>query len=187
MASDPIQGEARDHSEEHQKILAGERNLEWRAYYSLLWEIGGSQSDVAALTAEDIDWSMQVISFSRMKTHTPVQLHFGEIVVVLLRSLPRSGALFPMLNKWKESDRAKAFIRRCKHVGVSGVSLHSYRHAWAERARQVGYPERFAQQALGHGSKAVARAYAKKAQVRLPSLEEYERKIIPLPQEQAAV
>jgi hypothetical protein len=33
-------------------------------------------------------------------------------------------------------------------------------------------PERFAQQALGHGSKAVARAYAKRAVVKVPSLED---------------
>jgi hypothetical protein len=34
----------------------------------------------------------------------------------------------------------------------------------------VGYPERFAQEALGHNSKAVHRAYARKAKVELPSL-----------------
>ena len=34
--------------------------------------------------------------------------------------------------------------------------------AWAERAKTCGYPERFAQAALGHNSKAVHRAYAKK-------------------------
>jgi hypothetical protein len=34
--------------------------------------------------------------------------------------------------------------------------------------------------ALGHNSKAVHRAYAKKAQVTLPPLEEYEQKIVPL-------
>jgi hypothetical protein len=48
----------------------------------------------------------------------------------------------------------------------------------------VGYPERFAQLALGHNSKAVHRAYAKNAKVHLPPLEEYERehgeKIVPL-------
>jgi hypothetical protein len=33
---------------------------------------------------------------------------------------------------------------------------------------------------LGHNSKAVQRAYAKKAQVALPPVEEYERKIVPL-------
>ena len=58
------------------------------------------------------------------------------------------------------------------------MSLHSYRYAWAERAKTAGYPERFAQMALGHNSKAVHRAYAKKAQVTLPPLEEYERKIV---------
>lgn len=56
------------------------------------------------------------------------------------------------------------------------MSLHSYRYAWAERARVCGYPERFAQEALGHNSKAVHRAYARRAQVKVPSLEKYERR-----------
>ncbi len=59
------------------------------------------------------------------------------------------------------------------------------RYAWAERAKTAGYPERFAQLALGHNSQAVHRAYAKNAQVTLPPLEDYERNatatIIPLP------
>jgi len=66
------------------------------------------------------------------------------------------------------------------------VSLHSYRYAWAERAKTVGYPERYAQEALGHKSKAVHRAYAKKARVELPSLESYEKKIVPMPRVSAA-
>jgi len=37
------------------------------------------------------------------------------------------------------------------------------------------YPERFAQEALGHNSKAVHRAYSRKAKVKLPSLENYEK------------
>jgi hypothetical protein len=41
---------------------------------------------------------------------------------------------------------------------------------------EAGYPERFAMQALGHTSKAVHRAYAKKAQVVLPPLEDYEKR-----------
>lgn len=35
--------------EEHQKILAGESNVELRAYYELLWHLGGSQTDMATL------------------------------------------------------------------------------------------------------------------------------------------
>jgi integrase len=54
------------------------------------------------------------------------------------------------------------------------MSWHSYRYAWAERARQAGFPERFAHEALGH-SAAVHRAYAKGAKVSIPSLEEYEK------------
>jgi hypothetical protein len=55
------------------------------------------------------------------------------------------------------------------------------------RAKTCGYPERFAQIALGHNSQAIHRAYAKKAQVILPPLEEYEKRmafasvIVPLP------
>ena len=60
-------------------------------------------------------------------------------------------------------------------LGIEGITLHSYRYAWAERAKKCGYPERFAQEALGHNSKAVHRSYARRAQVRLPSLEKYER------------
>jgi hypothetical protein len=42
------------------------------------------------------------------------------------------------------------------------------------RAKIAGYPERFAQEALGHNSKAVHRAQAKRALMKIPSLEAYE-------------
>ena len=51
----------------------------------------------------------------------------------------------------------------------------SYRYAWAERALKCGYPERFAQQALGHNSKAVHHAYSKHAEVTVPSLDDWEK------------
>ena len=161
--------------QEHQKIIAGERNPESRAYYNMLWHLGGSQSDIANVHAEDVDWEMKVVSFHRMKTGSVVQLHFGKEVENILSDLPGEGFLFPRVAKRHEKDRAKQFMRRCRLVGVSGVSLHSYRYAWAERAREAGYPERFAQEALGHKSAAVHRAYAKKAKVKIPSLEEYEK------------
>ena len=69
---------------------------------------------------------------------------------------------------------------RASAPGIRGVTLHSYRYAWAERAKIVGYPERFAQLALGHNSKAVHRAYARKAQVTLPPLEDYEKNMAPI-------
>jgi integrase len=162
--------------EEHQKILACEHNPELHDYYEMLWHLGGSQTDVASLRAEDIDWTYQTISYARQKTGSQALIRFGDEVAKILRSRPATGYLFPQIVRWKESDRGKAFIRRLRLAGVSGVSLHCYRYAWAERAKTVGYPERFAQEALGHKSAAVHRAYARKAQVLLPPLEEYEKR-----------
>ena len=101
-------------------------------------------------------------------------------VADILADPPQDGPLFPYLVTVRAGDRATEFRQRCVGLGIQGVTLHSYRYAWAERAKIVGYPERFAQEALGHNSKAVHRAYAKNAQVTLPPLEEYERKIVPL-------
>ena len=41
--------------------------------------------------------------------------------------------------------------------------------------RPLDTRERFAQEALGHNSKAVHRAYARRALVKIPSLEDYEK------------
>jgi len=71
-------------------------------------------------------------------------------------------------------DRATEFKQRCAGLGIKGVTLHSYRYAWAERAKSAGYPLRFAMEALGHNSKAVHHAYARKSELRLPALEDYE-------------
>jgi integrase len=166
---------------EHQSILAQENNPEYYAYYEMLWHLGGSQSDIANLCAENVDWKDRTIAYFRMKTGSRVMFHFGDSVVEILKTLPQQGPLFPHIRKSREADRATYFKRRCALRGVSGVTLHSYRYAWAQRAKEAGYPERFAQEALGHNSIAVHRAYAMKAKVKLPSLEEYERKIVPLP------
>jgi integrase len=160
---------------EHLRIVEREQNPERRAFYQLCWHLGGSQSDIASLHAEDIDWQQRTLSYSRKKTGVSAIIHFGDAAADVLRTLPASGPLFPHLITVRANDRSTEFRQRYDGLGISGVSLHSYRYAWAERAKTCGYPERFAQQALGHNSKAVHRAYAKKAQVKLPSLEEYER------------
>jgi integrase len=167
--------------DEHARIIDREKNPELRAFYELLWHLGGSQSDVANLTAGDVHWPDRTISFQRCKTKVPVVIAFGEEAAAVLKTLPRFGPLFPWLSGLHEKHRAKHFIKRLASLDIAGVSLHSYRYAWAERAKVAGMPERFAQQALGHSSKAFARAYSKNAKVIVPSLEEYEAKILPMP------
>jgi integrase len=162
---------------EHQAIVASEGNAERRAFYECCWHLGGAQSDVATLTAEDIDWKSKVVSFHRHKTGTASIIRFGKELETVLRSLSEVGSLFPKFGKMREAHRATEFARACRRLMIKGVTLHSYRYAWAERAKTCGYPERFAQEALGHNSKAVHRAYARKAQVVIPTLEDYEKKL----------
>ena len=162
--------------EEHHKIIAAEVNTERKIFYQLCWHLGASQGDIAALKGEDVDWTNSTVSFFRKKTGVPVLVHLGSAALNLLKDLPSEGALFPYLSRVRAGDRSTEFKSRCRQLGIEDVSLHSYRYAWAERAKTAGYPERFAQEALGHNSKAVHRAYAKRALVKIPSLEEYENK-----------
>jgi integrase len=174
--------------EEHQKIIAAENgNPERKAYYEMLWEIGSAQTDGACLTAANIDWNNRLLSYHRRKTGEFCVLEIGPRLESLLKKLPSKGPLFPKISTLKDKDRAAEFRRRCRLLGIDGISLHSYRYAWAWRAKRVGMPERFAQSALGHGSRAVTREYARDGVAICPSLEYYENKIVPLqhPEEQA--
>jgi len=168
-------------SEEHQKILAREGNAERRAFYELLWHLGGAQSDIACLEAEDIDWNDCTICYNRKKLAgldatqvKPPLIKFGKNCAELLKTLPQTGPLFPYLCTVDCKDRATEFGQRCRGLKIKGITLHSYRYSWAERARIAGYPRRQAEEALGHNSKAVHIAYAKRAQVTVASLEDYE-------------
>jgi integrase len=172
--------------EEHAAVIASEKNPERRVYYELLYETGAAQTDAANLTAENLDWKNGLLVYRRKKVgpfSEPCRLTIGKKLRCLLDVLPSSGDLFPNIRRTPANHRSAEFRRRCRVAGVTGVSLHSYRHAWAQRAKACGYPQRFAQQALGHNSCAVHEAYAKGALVILPALDEYEEigtKIIPL-------
>jgi integrase len=175
-------------AEEHGAVIASEKNAERRAYYELLYETGAAQTDAANLIREDIDWRNGVLVYHRKKLgpfSEPCRLTIGQKLRTLLTSLPRTGDLFPNIKRTSANHRSAEFRRRCRVAGINGVSLHSYRHAWAHRAKACGYPQRFAQEALGHSSRAVHEAYAKGAFVVCPALDEYEataaRKIVNLP------
>jgi hypothetical protein len=178
-------------SAEHAAIVARELNPERRNFCELLWHTGASQSDAACLTAHDINWRARTISYYRKKLKSragtkPALIRFGDDVAAILKRRPQSGPLFPYLRTVRPGDRATKFKQRCVGLKIKGLGLHSYRYTLAERAKTAGYPERFAQQALGHNSRAVHRAYAKGALVKIPSLEDYENKIQPLAAPMAA-
>ena len=165
--------------EEHCSLVETEKNAERKAYLELLWHVGAAQIDLVSLTAADVDWNTKTITFFRRKTGKPCVLRFGEDAAAILRRLPMSGPLFPKYSTLCSADRATRFAERVERLGIRkrseaagipSISLHSYRYAWAERARAAGYPERYAQEALGHASAAIHRAYAKSVRVELPMI-----------------
>jgi integrase len=165
--------------EEHQKIVAEEHSADYRLYYEMLWETGGSQTDIALLRREQIDPRQNVIMYQRKKLEGKglggVTLVIGARLQAILDQLPEKGWLFPELRQRQEVDRASRFRKVCLRAGIEGITLHSYRYGWAERACEAGMPEREAMSHLGHNSRAVHRAYARKAKNVTMPLEYYEK------------
>ncbi len=164
---------------EHERILGVTKRQDFRLYLELLWETGGSQPDIASLKAEDIDWPERRLYYERAKLKSRDQgsacIAICRHLEVVLRQLSGSGVLFPALCRMSEGTRAAMFWKLRVAAGVEeGIVLHSYRYGWAERAAEAGMPEREAMVHLGHGSKAVHRAYARSAKRVTMPLEYYE-------------
>jgi integrase len=98
---------------------------------------GGSQTDIASLTADDIDWPNRRLYYERAKLESRGQgracLAIGSRLASILKRLPAKGYLFPNLVKVPEAVRAWHFCKKRRLADVEeGVVLHSYRYAWAE-------------------------------------------------------
>lgn len=163
---------------EHQKIIDREKNAERRLYFQMLWETGGSQSDIANLSWDDIDLRAETIYFARAKLAGKdcgaSLLRIGPRLRAILSRLPQTGSLFPTIQEQPSKNRAGYFRKACIACNIKGRTLHSYRYSWAQRARVAGMPEREAMNHLGHKSRAIHAAYAGGAQVAVMPLEFYE-------------
>jgi integrase len=161
---------------QHGQLVETEPDAEFRGYLEMLWETGGSQSDIARLSRDNI--TGKLLTYGRQKLASAgkgqAALVVGEKLGAILDQLPRQGLLFPRLAGQSEKVRASRFRKRCDRLGFLGISLHSYRYAWAQRAKVAGMPLREAMAHLGHGSSAVHRAYAGAAQAVVLPLDFYE-------------
>jgi hypothetical protein len=106
--------------EEHEAIVAGEGNPERKAFSELCWHLGGAQSDIASLTAEDVDRSSRSVAFRRKKTGVVSIIRFDAEVEAVPSSLPSSGPLFPKLRLMREAHRATEFRRACRRLKSPG-------------------------------------------------------------------
>jgi len=164
---------------EHGQIVAKEGNIERKLYYEMLWETGGSQSDIAALHWDRVDKETKTIEFLRQKLEGRQDaglscLCVGPRLQAILDRLPQEGFFFPKIRLELPKHRSAEFRRRCRTLKITGRVLHSYRYAWAQRARSAGMPEREAMNHLGHKSKAIHAAYGQRASITTLPLEYYE-------------
>ena len=153
-------------------------NPEPKAFYKLPRHYGASQSDLAGFNAEYVDWEQHVISFARKKDRINCHhAHGSKTWRRILRDLPEAARCFRTCAPCRSGDRATEFHQRCVGLGIKGVTLHSYRYAWAERAKTAGYPERYAQVNLSLAMKPSdgAGIFAQSSGGSIPSLSEYER------------
>jgi len=102
-----------------------------------------------AITPEEHQRIIQAEQNAERKLYYELLWEIGARLESLLKMLPSIGSLFPKISTLLDKDRSAEFRRRCRLLKIEGVSLHSYRYAWAARAKQLGMPERFAQSALG--------------------------------------
>jgi integrase len=166
--------------EEHRTLSDSEPEMEFRLYLEMLWETGGSQSDIAELHRDNVDMIGKRLYYIRKKLIKrglgEAALYIDETLERLLAKLPAEGWLFPRLRAQAEGIRASRFAKRCHKFEFSGISLHSYRYSWAERAKAARMPEREAMHHLGHNSRAMHQHYSKKAEIVIFPLSYYEKK-----------
>jgi hypothetical protein len=82
-------------AEEHRKIIEIEWNAERKAFYELLWHLGGAQSDIACLNAEAVDWEQRTVVYSRHKNTALSFFPFWSGIGKNSRNSPESRIPFP--------------------------------------------------------------------------------------------
>ena len=117
--------------DEHIKILAAEMNEERRNYYEMLWLIGAAQTDCSLLTAENVDWPKKTISYKRKKTGEWCHLRIGNDWRHFLKNCQHRVSCFRKSSPSRTKTVRAEFCRLLRLLGITGVSLHSYRYGWA--------------------------------------------------------
>ena len=156
--------------EQHRRLVDAEPDEEFARYLEVLWETGGAQTDIACLHRDSINLFTRRLIFNRRKLE---RRSMGEVAIVIgdelqriLGQLPATGFLFPGLAKQDDKVRSSRFRKVADRQAFPEITLHSYRYAWARRAKSFGMPLREAMAHLGHGSKAVHQAYSDSAESR---------------------
>ena len=102
-------------AEENRQIVEREKNTERRAFYQFEWHLDASQSDLARLQADVVDWQTRITCYERINLNgrgQPAQIRSGKEIEEILKDLPSTGPLFPYLATVRTGDRATEFKQR---------------------------------------------------------------------------
>jgi len=158
--------------EEHCRLSLNVSRRSWRWYLTILWETGAAQADAADFRLEAIKEGVMTYHRHKNGRRAAFRLSKAMLQVVAEAAGGRTvGYILPTIQREGTNCRATVFRNLCKRLGIQGVTLHSYRYAWAVRAFEMGIPERLAMVGLGHNSSAVHHAYASGARLVAPALE----------------
>jgi len=169
----------RQYIRHHQGTTREQWRDEWVNWLWFLWFTGASNSDAANMKAENVKWEEGVIEYKRGKwvqpeKHAPARVAIakGGQLEKLLKRLPQSGNLFPLLSQTDMRGRCDAFAHMVKQCGIKkGITSHGYRFAFAERARKGGMSAEDRMANLGHASYDQTHHYDKNAKVVPVSIE----------------
>jgi len=158
--------------EEHCRLSQNVSRRSWKWYLTILWETGAAQADAADFRLDFIKDG--VMTYSRAKNGRRAAFKLSKVMLQVVQEAAggrTSGFILPTIQREGTNCRATVFRNLCRRLGIQGVTLHSYRYAWAVRAFEMGIPERLAMVGLGHNSSAVHHAYASGARLVAPALE----------------
>jgi len=151
---------------------------EWINWLWFLWFTGASSKDAAEMQAEHIKWDKGYIEYKRGKwvlpeKHKPARVGIakGGELEALLKRLPKSGPLFPLLSTRQAHHRSRTMGHLCEWVGVPHTTPHGYRFSWAERADEGGMDVKHRMANLGHSTVQMAEHYSEGADIIPPSIE----------------
>ncbi len=184
LAADPIRGMKKPGAvarlrvltaAERATILAAVRDGEFRDYVVALQETGARPSEVATVTAADVDLAQGVWTLDTHKTRTktgkPRVIYLTPAAVELTRrkiAALTPGDAGPLFRnrRGRPFNRNAVRIRfmrlRQKHAELAGVTAYAYRHTFATDALENGVGIAQVAELLGHTStEMVMRCYSK--------------------------
>ena len=154
------------------------RRNEYANWLIFMWFTGASNTDAANMKAGNVKWDEDVLEYKRgkwikPKDHAPVRVAIakGGKFEKLLKSLPKTGNLFPDLSQIRKANRSRIFAKIIETLGIPKVTIHGYRFAFAERAKKGGMSAEDRMANLGHANYEMTSHYDKNAKVVPESIE----------------